>query len=70
MTSPHASAGNPRSPFKGTLVRAETLIDPASELPARIERLSTPVVFDIALRDFGVALGAFALAQLSSDFSE
>jgi hypothetical protein len=26
--------------------------------------------FDVALRDLGLALGAFALARLSADFSE
>jgi len=32
--------------------------------------LSIPAYFDIALRDFGLALGAFALARLSVDYSE
>jgi hypothetical protein len=31
--------------------------------------LSMPMYFDIALRDFGLALGAFALARLSVDYS-
>ena len=31
--------------------------------------LSIPAYFDIALRDFGLALGAFALARLSVDYS-
>src|SRR2546423_15537437 len=31
--------------------------------------LSIPAYFDIALRDFGLALGAFALARLSIDYS-
>jgi len=31
--------------------------------------LSIPSYFDIALRDFGLALGAFALARLSAEFS-
>ncbi len=30
--------------------------------------LSIPGYFDIALRDFGLALGAFALARLAADF--
>ena len=31
--------------------------------------LAIPAYFDIALRDFGLALGAFALARLSVDYS-
>src|SRR5262245_63097161 len=31
--------------------------------------LSVPAYFDIALRDLGLALGAFALARLSADYS-
>ena len=31
--------------------------------------LTIPAYFDIALRDFGLALGAFALARLSIDYS-
>jgi len=31
--------------------------------------LSIPAYFDIALRDFGLALGAFALARLSAEYS-
>lgn len=34
-----------------------------------INLLSIPAYFDIALRDFGLALGAFALARLSADYS-
>src|SRR5689334_25282858 len=30
--------------------------------------LTIPAYFDIALRDFGLALGAFALARLSEDY--
>ena len=30
--------------------------------------LSIPGYFDVALRDFGLALGAFALARLASEF--
>jgi hypothetical protein len=30
--------------------------------------LSIPAYFDIALRDFGLALGAFALARLATEF--
>jgi hypothetical protein len=32
--------------------------------------LSIPAYFDIALRDLGLALGAFALARLSAEYSE
>ena len=35
-----------------------------------INLLTIPAYFDIALRDFGLALGAFALARLSVDYSE
>ena len=35
-----------------------------------VNLLSIPAYFDIALRDLGLALGAFALARLSVDFSE
>ena len=31
--------------------------------------LSIPAYFDVALRDLGLALGAFALARLSADYS-
>lgn len=31
--------------------------------------LTIPAYFDIALRDFGLALGAFALARLSEEFA-
>jgi len=31
--------------------------------------LTIPAYFDVALRDFGLALGAFALARLSVDYS-
>jgi len=31
--------------------------------------LSIPAYLDVALRDFGLALGAFALARLSEDYS-
>jgi len=31
--------------------------------------LSIPAYFDVALRDLGLALGAFALARLSTEFS-
>jgi len=34
-----------------------------------VNLLSIPAYFDIALRDFGLALGAFALARLSVDYS-
>jgi len=34
-----------------------------------INLLSIPAYFDIALRDFGLALGAFALSRLSADYS-
>src|SRR5438105_15666964 len=33
-----------------------------------VNLLSIPAYFDIALRDFGLALGAFALARLSEDY--
>lgn len=33
-----------------------------------VNLLSMPGYFDIALRDFGLALGAFALARLSQEF--
>jgi hypothetical protein len=33
-----------------------------------VNLLSIPGYFDIALRDFGLALGAFALARLASEF--
>jgi hypothetical protein len=32
--------------------------------------LTIPAYFDIALRDFGLALGAFALARLAADYDE
>lgn len=35
-----------------------------------VNLLSLPAYFDIALRDFGLALGAFALARLAMDYSE
>src|SRR5262245_22723368 len=35
-----------------------------------VNLLLIPAHFDIALRDFGLALGAFALARLSVDYSE
>jgi len=35
-----------------------------------VNLLTIPAYFDIALRDFGLALGAFALARLSVDYSE
>jgi hypothetical protein len=35
-----------------------------------VNLLTIPAFFDVALRDFGLALGAFALARLSVDFSE
>lgn len=35
-----------------------------------INLLSIPAFFDIALRDFCLALGAFALARLSADYSD
>ena len=31
--------------------------------------LTLPGYYDVALRDFGLALGAFALARLSEDYS-
>jgi hypothetical protein len=34
-----------------------------------VNLLTIPAYFDIALRDFGLALGAFALARLSIDYS-
>jgi hypothetical protein len=34
-----------------------------------VNLLSIPAYFDIALRDFGLALGAFALSRLSVDYS-
>jgi hypothetical protein len=34
-----------------------------------INLLMIPAYFDIALRDFGLALGAFALARLASEYS-
>ena len=34
-----------------------------------VNLLSVPAYFDVALRDFGLALGAFALARLSVDYS-
>ena len=34
-----------------------------------INLLSIPAYFDIALRDFGLALGAFALSRLSAEYS-
>lgn len=34
-----------------------------------INLLSMPAYFDVALRDFGLALGAFALARLSVEYS-
>jgi hypothetical protein len=34
-----------------------------------INLLTIPAYFDVALRDFGLALGAFALARLSVDYS-
>ena len=33
-----------------------------------VNLLSIPAYFDIALRDFGLALGAFALARLAAEF--
>ena len=33
-----------------------------------INLLSIPAYFDVALRDFGLALGAFALAPLAGEF--
>jgi len=35
-----------------------------------VNLLMIPAYFDVALRDFGLALGAFALARLSVDYSE
>lgn len=35
-----------------------------------VNLLAIPGHFDIALRDFGLALGAFALARLSVDYSD
>jgi hypothetical protein len=35
-----------------------------------VNLLTIPAYFDIALRDVGLALGAFALARMSVDFSE
>jgi hypothetical protein len=35
-----------------------------------VNLLSIPAYFDIALRDAGLALGAFALARLSEDYGE
>jgi len=35
-----------------------------------VNLLTIPAYFDIALRDFGLALGAFALARLSVEYSE
>jgi hypothetical protein len=35
-----------------------------------INLLTIPAYFDVALRDFGLALGALALARLSVDYSE
>lgn len=35
-----------------------------------VNLLTIPGYFDIALRDFGLALGAFALARLSAEYSE
>jgi hypothetical protein len=32
--------------------------------------LSIPAYLDVALRDLGLALGAFALARLSEDYSD
>ena len=34
-----------------------------------VNLLSIPAYFDIALRDFGLALGAFALSRLSAEYS-
>ena len=34
-----------------------------------VNLLSIPAYLDVALRDFGLALGAFALARLSEDYS-
>lgn len=34
-----------------------------------VNLLTIPAYFDIALRDFGLALGAFALARISADYS-
>ncbi len=34
-----------------------------------VNLLTIPAYFDIALRDFGLALGAFALARISVDYS-
>jgi hypothetical protein len=34
-----------------------------------VNLLSIPAYFDIALRDLGLALGAFALSRLSADYS-
>lgn len=34
-----------------------------------VNLLSIPAYFDIALRDFGLALGAFALARLGEEYS-
>ena len=33
-----------------------------------VNLLSIPAYFDVALRDFGLALGAFALARLAADY--
>ena len=35
-----------------------------------LNRLSIPAYLDVALRDLGLALGAFALARLSEDYSD
>jgi len=35
-----------------------------------VNLLAVPAYFDVALRDLGLALGAFALARLSVDYSE
>jgi hypothetical protein len=35
-----------------------------------VNLLTIPAYLDIALRDFGLALGAFALARLSAEYSE
>jgi hypothetical protein len=34
-----------------------------------VNLLTIPAYFDVALRDFGLALGAFALARLSEEYS-
>ena len=34
-----------------------------------VNLLTIPGYFDVALRDFGLALGAFALARLATEFN-